>query len=115
MIPGRLLEGNRRVKHWNREFENAPKQVITILGLEADGGEFGLYLSIRGGKESAEQLKECSSTFMVALRSKTRHKQAFEIIPQSDGIKRHEWEEVGMGELLEFIVELNGIMHIHSP
>ena len=52
---------------------------------------------------------------MVALRSKTRHKQTFKIIPQSDGIKQHEWEEVGMGELLEFIVELDGIVHIHSP
>jgi hypothetical protein len=115
MIPGRLLEGNRWIKHWNSEFENAPKQVIVILGLDANGGEFGLYLSIGGGKESGEQLKECRSTFMVALRSKTRHKQTFKIIPQSDGIKQHEWEEVGMGELLEFIVELDGIVHIHSP
>ena len=52
---------------------------------------------------------------MVALRAKTRHKQTFEIIPQTDGIKRHEREEVGMGELLELIVELDGIVHIHGP
>ena len=52
---------------------------------------------------------------MVALRSKTRHKQTFKIIPQPGGIKRHEREEVGMGELLEFILELDGIIHIHRP
>jgi len=52
---------------------------------------------------------------VVALRAKTRHKQTFEIIPQTDGIKRHEREEVGMGELLELIVELDSIVHIQRP
>jgi len=33
-------------------FENAPQEVVAIFGLDADGGEFGLYLSIGGGKES---------------------------------------------------------------
>jgi hypothetical protein len=52
---------------------------------------------------------------VVLLNTKTRHKQTFKIIPQTDGVKRHEREEVGMGELLELIVELDGIIHIHRP
>ncbi len=48
---------------------------------------------------------------MVALSSKTRYKQTFEIIPQTDGIEWHEWKEVGMQELLELIVELNSILY----
>jgi len=48
---------------------------------------------------------------VVALSSKTRYKQTFKIILQTDGIKRHEWKEVGMRELLELIVELNSILY----
>jgi hypothetical protein len=47
---------------------------------------------------------------MVALSSKTWYKQTFKIIPQMDGMERHEWKEVGMGELLELILELNSIL-----
>jgi hypothetical protein len=52
---------------------------------------------------------------VIASRAKTRHKQSFEIIPQAHGIEWHERDEVGMQELLEFIVELDSIMHIHRP
>jgi hypothetical protein len=48
---------------------------------------------------------------VVALSSKTRYKQTFKIIPQTDGIKRHEWKEVGMQELLELILELDSILY----
>ena len=52
---------------------------------------------------------------MVPFRSETWHKQTFEIIPQAHSIKQHERDEVGMRELLEFIVELDSIMHIRRP
>ena len=52
---------------------------------------------------------------MVALCPQTRYKQTFEVIPQTDGIEWHEWNEVVMGEPLEFVVEFDGIVHIHSP
>ena len=52
VVPGRLWEGNRQIEHWNSEFENVPQEVVAIFGLNADGGEFGLYLSVGGGKES---------------------------------------------------------------
>ena len=52
VVPGRLWEGNRQIEHWNSEFENVPQEVVAIFGLNADGGEFGLYLSVGGGKKS---------------------------------------------------------------
>jgi hypothetical protein len=112
-VPGRLLEWYRRIEHWDREFKNLPKQVVAILGLDTYGGEFGLYLGIGRGEEPGKQFKECRRTLVVALRSETRYKQTFEIISQAYGIKRHEWDEEGMGELLEFIIELNGVVHSH--
>ncbi len=48
---------------------------------------------------------------MVALSTKTWYKQTFKIIPQTDSIERHEWKEVGMGELLELIIELDSILY----
>jgi hypothetical protein len=81
-----------RIEHWDREFENAPKQIVAILGLNTDRRELGVYLGIGCGKEPREQFKERNSTFMIAFRSETRHKQTFEIIPQAYSIKRHEWD-----------------------
>jgi len=51
---------------------------------------------------------------VVALCPQTRYKQTFEVIPQTDGIEWHEWNEVVVGEPLEFVVEFDGIVHIHS-
>jgi hypothetical protein len=50
-VPSRLLKWDCRIEHWDREFENAPKQIVAILGLNTDRRELGVYLGIGCGKE----------------------------------------------------------------
>ena len=45
-VPGRLVDGDRRIKSWYRQFKKPPKQIIAILRLNTDGGDLGLDLRI---------------------------------------------------------------------
>jgi hypothetical protein len=89
-----------------------PKQIIPILGLDADGTEFRIYLRVCDGDETWKKLKKHGSTFLVMQCPEFWHKKTFKIICQPDSIKRHEWDEVVLGQILEFVVKLDGILDV---
>ncbi len=110
--PNRGLNRSHRVKPGDREFKDAPEEIVSISCVISNGSDGCAYLWRQGGgSQPWQEFQESFTHRGIPEEAKTRRAQALKAIQEDNGVKGHEGDEVVQADFLGTIVEDYHFLH----